>query len=52
VTVAAWPLPAAELPALQRGNRFDKMVAPLAGTVQLSGVVWYQVYHAMYCDMN
>lgn len=42
--MAAWPLPRARLPALQRGNRFDKMIAPLAGTVQLAGVVWYQVH--------
>jgi hypothetical protein len=45
VTVAAWPRPGIELPALQRGNRFDKMIKPLAGTVRLSGVVWYQVPH-------
>lgn len=49
VTVATWPRPAADLAPLQRGNRFDKMVKPLAGAVRLSGVVWYQVLRKFAC---
>lgn len=40
--MATFPWAESELGKLQRGNRFDKMIKPLAETVHLSGVVWYR----------